>query len=161
MPPPADARGPAQANLEELLRRNAKPEEKPAAAGGAQIQNPTTYSYVYLRVQPFTTAHALPHLPGAEAPPAPAEQTALQFLICLSDPHHKLVHSTVTQAVPAKWLELWDEYDWVEDLVVEAIRIGTEVIGQEYIGSRMGWDKKGSESQTSEPEVVVVDEASA
>ena len=30
----------------------------------------------------------------------------------------------------------------MEDLVVEAIRVGVEVMGQEYIGSRMGWDKK-------------------
>ena len=99
---------------------------------------------MYLRVQPFTTTYTLPQLPGADgaAPAAPGSQSSLQFLICLSDPHHKLIHSTVTQAVPAKWLELWDEYDWVEDLVVEALRVGVEAIGQEYIVSRMGWDQK-------------------
>ncbi len=66
----------------------------------------------------------------------------MQFLLYLSDPSHKLTHSTLTQAVPGKWLELWDEYDLVEDLVVEAIRVGVEVLGQEYIGERMGWGKK-------------------
>lgn len=35
---------------------------------------------------------------------------------------------------------MWDEYDWVEDLVVESLRVGVEVIGQEYVVSRMGWD---------------------
>ena len=39
-------------------------------------------------------------------------------------------------------MDLWDEYEWVEDLVVEALRVGVEVIGQEYIVSRMGWDQK-------------------
>ncbi|KAI0639157.1 maintenance of telomere capping protein 1 [Trametes polyzona] len=139
----------AQANLEELMKRNAKPEQTPSSS----VQNPTTYSYVYLRVQPFTTTYALPQLHAdsdAAAASAPTSQSSLQFLICLSDPHHNMIHSTVTQSVPTKWLDLWDEYDWVEDLVVEAIRIGVEVIGQEYIGSRMGWDKKSSEKERPE-----------
>ena len=125
------------------MKRNVKPEQAPPSSA----QNPTTHSYVYLRVQPFTTTYTLPQLPGAEAT-APATQSSLQFLLCLSDPHHNLMHSTVTQAVPQKWVELWDHYDWVEDLVVEALRVGAEVIGQEYIGSRMGWDKKHAENQT-------------
>ncbi|KAH9853143.1 maintenance of telomere capping protein 1 [Lenzites betulinus] len=139
----------AQANLEDLMKRNANPEQTPLSSA----QNPTTYSYVYLRVQPFTTTYALPQLHAdndAAAASTPTTQSSLQFLICLSDPHHNMIHSTVSQSVPTKWLELWDEYDWVEDLVVEAIRIGVEVIGQEYIGSRMGWDKKAAGKEGSE-----------
>ncbi|KAI0670148.1 maintenance of telomere capping protein 1 [Trametes maxima] len=137
----------AQANLEELMKRNAKPEE---TAQSTSAQNPTTYSYVYLRVQPYTTTYALPQIHVDAEAAGTTSQSSLQFLICLSDPHHNMIHSTVTQAVPTKWLDLWDEYDWVEDLVVEAIRIGVEVIGQEYIGSRMGWDKKSSEKEVLE-----------
>ncbi|KAI0824081.1 maintenance of telomere capping protein 1 [Trametes gibbosa] len=139
----------AQANMEELMKRNEKPEQAPSSSA----QNPTTYSYVYLRVQPFTTTYALPQLHAdgeVSAASTPTSQSSLQFLICLSDPHHNMIHSTVSQSVPTKWLDLWDEYDWVEDLVVEAIRIGVEVIGQEYIGSRMGWDKKASGKEGSE-----------
>jgi Family of unknown function (DUF5427) len=66
----------------------------------------------------------------------------LQFLLHLSDPAHKLTHTTVTQAVPARWLELWEKYVWVEDLVAEALRVGVEVIGQDYIVARMGWGSK-------------------
>ena len=64
----------------------------------------------------------------------------------------------MTQAVPANWLDIWDEYDWVEDLLVEALRVGVEVIGQEYIVARMGWGKqdKGKE-RTSLDEPVVVE----
>ena len=139
-----------QANLDELIKRNAKPEQIPEATA----QNPTTYSYVYLRVQPFSTTHALPQIsPSAETPAAasasanPTTQSSLQFLISLSDPHHNLIHATVTQSVPGRWLDVWDEYDWVEDLVVEAIRVGVEVVGQEYIGQRMGWDGKKKERE--------------
>ena len=75
----------------------------------------------------------------------------MQFILYLSDPSHQLVHSTITQSIPGKWLDLWDQYDWVEDLVVEAIRLGVEVIGQEYIVSRMGWDKKKEPESKEEP----------
>ena len=61
-----------------------------------------------------------------------------------------MIHTTVTQAVPEKWLSLWDEYDWVEDLVAEALRVGVEVVGQEYVVARMGWGQekgtKGTET---------------
>jgi hypothetical protein len=46
---------------------------------------------------------------------------------------------TVTQAVPDHWLNVWDQYDWVEDRVAEVLQLGVEVIGQEYIVGRMGW----------------------
>ena len=63
----------------------------------------------------------------------------------------------MTQAVPADWLDIWDEYDWVEDLLVEALRVGVEVIGQEYIVARMGWGKqdKGKERTPLDEPVVV------
>ncbi|THH32341.1 hypothetical protein EUX98_g1849 [Antrodiella citrinella] len=138
----------AQANLDELIKRNVQPPQ-PANT----VQNPTTYSYIYLRIQPFLTTLTLPHQQPTTAPDgsialATTETQQLQFLLYLSDPSHNLSHSTVTQAVPGQWLDLWDDYDWVEDLVVEAIRVGVEVIGQEYIVSRMGWDKKASIEET-------------
>nr|VWO98928.1 Exonuclease domain-containing protein [Ganoderma boninense] len=140
----------SQANLDELVKRNTKPEQTPVSA-----QNPTTYSYVYLRVQPFSTTYALPQIssagtetPASQTPSSnPTTQSSLQFLISLSDPHHNLIHATVTQSVPGRWLDVWDEYDWVEDLVVEAIRVGVEVVGQEYIGQRMGWDGHGKKEK--------------
>jgi hypothetical protein len=68
----------------------------------------------------------------------------LQFLIYFTDPDHNLVHSTVSQAVPESWLGLWDTYEWVEDLVAEALRLSVEVIGQEYVVARMGWASKAT-----------------
>lgn len=134
----------AQAELDEVIKRNAQPAPTTNSA-----QNPTTYSYVYLRIQPFTTSLSLPSRSGADA-----ENTSqtLQFVLYLSDPGHQVVHSTVTQAIPYKWLDLWDQYEWVEDSVVEAIRVGVEVIGQEYIVSRMGWDRKKTEDTKTEAE---------
>jgi hypothetical protein len=119
---------------------------KPAPASTkpeSNVQTPTTYSHLYLRIQPFLTSFALP---TSEEEGAPPQQ--LQFLIYLSDPSHKLTQSTVTQCVPGDWLAegMWEKYEWVEDLMAEALRVGVEVIGQEYVVKRMGW---GAETKSS------------
>jgi hypothetical protein len=117
--------------VEELMKTNAPPDpEQPSS-----VQNPTTISYVYLRVQPFTSTSTIPE-------PEPTESSQLQFILFLSDPAHKLSYTTVTQAIPEHWLKVWDQYDWVEDTVADTLRLGVEVIGQEYVVGRMGWARE-------------------
>lgn len=98
---------------------------------------------MYLRVQPFLVPsfNSSFSVPDASTDNSAIEAPAqhLQFLLHLSDPDHQLLHTTLTQAIPGKWLNIWDEYDWVEDMVAEVLRIGVEVIGQEYVVARMGW----------------------
>jgi hypothetical protein len=136
----------AQANLEELIKHNSKPTKGKSSVN----PSPTTYSYVYLRVQPFMANFTLPDKADSEPSSVSSTQSNLQFILHLSDPEHQLVHSTVTQAIPGPWLELWDQYDWVEDLVAEALRVGVEVIGQEYVVARMGWGNKGEPEKSAE-----------
>ncbi|KAG6902791.1 hypothetical protein C0995_011278 [Termitomyces sp. Mi166 len=122
----------AQADIEELIRNKAKViSPRPPAT-----QTPTTYSHVYLRVQPYYTSPGSIDLSQTSDTLQPRQ---LQFLLYLSDPEHQLSHTTITQAVPGNWLDFWDEFDWVEDLVAEAVRVGVEVVGQEYLVARMGW----------------------
>ena len=109
------------------------------------IQNPTTTSYVYLRIQPFTSTFTVPEQ-------EPRESTQLQFILHLSDPTHKLSYTTVTQAIPEHWLKIWDEYDWVEDTVAETLRFGVEVVGQEYVVGRMGWSRGQETAATTTEE---------
>ena len=133
-----------QVNIEDVVKRNVKATET--------VKNPnvpTTYSNVYLRIQPYSSYHQSP---------SPSEmssdvQQQLQFLIYFFDPVHKLVHTTVTQSVPIKWLPLWDEYYWVEDLIADALRVGMEVIGQEYVVARMGWGSKEENSKENSTSV--------
>lgn len=49
-------------------------------------------------------------------------------------------------------MQLWDKHEWIEDLVVEVLRVGVEVVGQEYISARMGWIKD-SEAEEKGKEV--------
>ena len=125
--------------MEEIIKTNAPPDpEHPSS-----IQNPTTTSYVYLRVQPFTSTVTAPEADVTES-------TQLQFILCLSDPAHKLSYETVTQAIPEHWLKVWDQYDWVEDRVAEALQLGIEIIGQEYVVGRMGWVRETPAATTDE-----------
>ncbi|KAF9459462.1 maintenance of telomere capping protein 1 [Collybia nuda] len=135
----------AQADIEELIKNNTKlTSPKPSTT-----QTPTTYSHVYLRIQPFFAIHTRSISPSTEPGVAMSATTQhLQFLIYLSDPAHQLTHTTITQAVPGNWLDIWDEYEWVEDLVAEALRIGVEIIGQEYVVARMGWGNGIKETDT-------------
>lgn len=77
-------------------------------------------------------------------------QTHLQFVLYLSDPDHQLAHSTVTQAVPAKWIEHMESQEWIEDVIVDVLRTGLETIGQEYIVSRMRWLENDEEHAPAE-----------
>ncbi|CAG7846721.1 SubName: Full=Uncharacterized protein {ECO:0000313/EMBL:CCA74245.1} [Serendipita indica DSM 11827] len=106
-----------------------------------KADNPTTYSSVFLRIQPFYSITP-PFMTSInkEETTAPARQ--LQFFLYLTDPNHSITHSTVSQVIPAEWLDVWDEYDWVEDLVVEALRVSIEIVGEQYLSSRMNWGKK-------------------
>ena len=149
----------AVAELDELVRSDILNAPKKDSLKGTE--NPTTYSSVFLRIQPFysiTPPFMTPLTKPNEESTAPARQ--LQFFLYLTDPNHSITHSTVTQVVPGEWLDCWDEYDWVEDLVVEALRVGIEVVGEMYLASRMGWGKKekgvaASEQTEKEPEVTV------
>jgi hypothetical protein len=119
----------------ELINNNVKAQPKTS-------DSPTTYSNVYLRVQPFfTSISSEPVSEGEEA----LKQQHLQFLLYFSDPAHQLTHINLTQTIPTSWLAVWDTYDWVEDIVAETIRISVEVIGQDYLVQRMGWAKEAVE----------------
>lgn len=134
-----DPHPPHQANLDELIKTRTT-NTTPSKA--SDIQSPTTYSHIYLRVQPFYTSSSLPLSSlSSTAEESVQESRQLQFLLLLKDPSHSLTHRTVTQTVPAEWLVpgMWNRYDWVEDLVAEALRVGVEVVGQEYVVKRMGW----------------------
>jgi len=132
----------AQVNIDDLIKKNSEATQT--------TRNPnlaTTYSHVFLRIQPF-------YMTLEQFKPDSVEpQQHLQFLMYLFDPVHRLTHIAVTQVVPSNWLALWDEYDWVEDLVAETLRIGAEVIGQEYVVARMGWGIKEEQSKDASASV--------
>lgn len=52
---------------------------------------------------------------------------ALFFLLLLRDPTHRLAHQSLSQSIPASWLDIpFEENEWVEDVMVEVIRRSVE-----------------------------------
>lgn len=123
---------------------------------------PVTVSPVFLRIQPILAPLPFPYpvptpLAGSTAPPPAAsapEKPHLYFLLLLSDPSHRLRHSTVSQPVPAQWLEIpYDDNEWVEEQLVGVIGRGIEVLGQDYVARRMGLLGPGAEVEGEGEEV--------
>lgn len=125
----------AQANIQELIKAKGKETSTPEPTE----QNPTRHSYVYLRIQPFHSSLPTPQLIDTAKGAESTKRQQLQFALHLSDPNHQLAHTTVTQAIPGDWIAVLEKHEWVEDLLVEALRVGVEVLGQEYLAARMGW----------------------
>lgn len=127
----------AESRLEELINATYKAPVAPSEAEGITV--PVTTCPVYMRLQPCLAP--LPSLPASCLPtstPDPKALKSLFFLVLLRDPTHKLVHSSLSQSMPASWLEIpFEENEWVEDEMVEIIRRSVEIIGQEYITHRM------------------------
>jgi len=126
----------AEANMHELAKTRSAvsgPVNQPASP-----EDPTIHSTVYLRIQPFVTTQPL-EFSATYPHNSSSAESQLQFLLCIHDPSHSLQARTITQPIPTKWLELWDEHDWVEDQLAESLRLGVEIIGQEYVVARMGW----------------------
>ncbi|GAA6021975.1 hypothetical protein JCM11491_000314 [Sporobolomyces phaffii] len=120
----------AQTTLDRLIASTYKP-APPRDASPSSVTVPVTTCPVYLRLQPVLAP--LPNAPQQQQP-----QQQLYFVLVLIDPTHALAHHTVSQALPARWLDVpFAENEWVEQFMVDAIRGATEVVGQEYIAGRM------------------------
>jgi hypothetical protein len=89
---------------------------------------------IYLHLQPVLVA-----LPFAEPPSSKEKEGApsvqpkhLTFIVTLHDDVHGLKQSTVTQYSPADWMDVeYERSDWVEERLVDVIRVGVEIVIQE------------------------------
>ena len=120
---------------------------------------PVTMCPVYMRIQPVLAPLPFSLPPSSSpAPPSPgptgfsapgdtsttsqselpAAQPYLFFILLLRDPTNELLHKTLTQSMPGAWLSIpFEENEWVEDIMVEIIRRGVEILGEEYVKGRM------------------------
>ncbi|GAA5857308.1 hypothetical protein JCM8547_002211 [Rhodosporidiobolus lusitaniae] len=129
----------AEASLDQLIKATYQPPASPSSSSTDGLTVPVTTCPIYMRIQPVLAP--LPFLPSTLLNPAhttPDAQKSLFFLLVLRDPTHNLVHSSLSQAMPATWLEIpFEENEWVEDAMVEVIRRSVETVGQDYITLRM------------------------
>lgn len=135
--------------------------------------NPTRSSDIFVAFQAIT--HTLPEdlfsgstagkkegETGSIVEPATEAEELLSFAIYLHDPIHGITFSTLTQSIPAKWVE-WldasasggeaslpdeiadivntggvDPREWVAEWVEEVLALGVGTVAQRYVARRMG-----------------------
>jgi len=97
---------------------------------------PVTTVPIFLHLQPVLAPLSIPEPPLLLDSDSPTSTTGpakhLQFILTLHDPVHNLRFSTVSQGVPADWLEVdYEQSEWVEERLVDVIRVGVEIIAQD------------------------------
>ncbi|KAG0151644.1 hypothetical protein CROQUDRAFT_651081 [Cronartium quercuum f. sp. fusiforme G11] len=154
----------ALANLEQIIKRKSKSIETDdvSESGASSKGPPITHCPVFVRIQPVISTlpglslsqpALLDDLPAQRAGINVTEEKHLFFLILLRDVNNSLDHATLTQSMPAAWLDIpFEENEWVEEIMVEVIRRGTEVIGQQYVNGRLS-GRAVKNSKPSEAEV--------
>ena len=115
----------ALANLDNLIKTN--PTSSKAAEPTEEL--PITICPVFMRVQPVLAP--LPFTVDSSESTDQSEQKQLSFILILRDTTHKIQTHTVTQSLPASWLDIpFEDNEWVENEMVDVIRKGVEVVGQ-------------------------------
>jgi len=151
----------AETCIEALIKRHYKPPRETGTGAGKEqkssdqpthgrtrshsnITLPVTECPVYLRIQPvlapfpFSLPSTSTESAEGSSSEASSEDKNLFFLLILRDPTHSLNHKTLSQYMPAKWLDIpFEENEWVEDIMVDVIRRSVEIIGEEYVKGRM------------------------
>lgn len=96
---------------------------------------------IFLHLQPVLAPLSIPEPPllldpkdaqSNEDSKSKSKPTHLHFVLTLHDPVHNLRFTTVSQSVPGDWLEVeYDQSEWVEERLVDVIRVGVEIIAQD------------------------------
>lgn len=89
---------------------------------------------IFLHLQPILAPLSVPEPPLLlDSTETPADKPKhLHFVLTLHDTTHNLRFTTVSQPVPGDWLDVeYDQSEWVEERLVDVIRIGVEIIAQD------------------------------
>jgi hypothetical protein len=130
-----------QALLDQMIAKNSAKPVQPASSS-----LPVSITPVYLSIQPVLTPLPFPEpslsssssTSTTPSPSQPSPQTHLSFLLILSDPSHSLLHSTSSQPLPGRWLNVkYEENEWVEEAMVGSLKGAVETLGGDYVGGRM------------------------
>jgi len=118
----------ARANIEYLIKTHYLPSQPNAvAATAADLPKvPVKTSPIFLVIQPCI------------ASPVATSASQLFYVILLQDPTHNLAFESFSQSIPISWLDVpYEENEWVEDKMVECIRLAVMSIAQDYVWTRM------------------------
>ncbi|PWN98635.1 hypothetical protein FA09DRAFT_360340 [Tilletiopsis washingtonensis] len=134
----------ARAAIAELVEGHEAP-----APSSSSVALPITHCPVFVRIQPV-----LAPLPFGAEPTASSSAAAEQFsfIVMLHDPTHACTHETLSQSVPAAWLQIpFEENAWVEQALVDVLQGALSAIGQDYVYARQtGRTRREAELRSAE-----------
>ncbi|KAI8891218.1 hypothetical protein K501DRAFT_167070 [Backusella circina FSU 941] len=120
----------AKSNVGSLIEAHYKPDasEPLSPQTGA---TPTIKCPVFMAIQPVKVT--LPPIDETDT-----ETHQLSFIILMVDPNNKLKFKTCSQSMALSWLDIpYEENEWVEDKMVDIIRMSVTSIAQDYVWTRM------------------------
>lgn len=136
----------AKANIDHLIKQHYKPEsdDKKETYNPQSGAVPVINCPVFMAIQPVKMTMT----------PIDEEDTEthqLSFIILMVDPKHHLKFKTYSQSLSLSWLDIpYEENEWVEDKMVDIIRMSVTSIAQDYVWTRMSG---GPQSALSEEKV--------
>ncbi|KAF8944040.1 hypothetical protein BGZ47_004734 [Haplosporangium gracile] len=131
----------AKANIEHLIKTHYDAEKQQSGAA----RNPVTLATncpVFMAVQPCRVPRHGYTKPASSEEKTLEKDMFISYVIVLQDPTHKLEFESCSQSLPAHWLLIpYEENEWVEDRMVDCIRLAVGVIAQDYVWTRMKGDE--------------------
>lgn len=140
----------AKANIDHLVKQHFQPnstEEKKETFTPQSGAVPIIQCPVFMAIQPVKMV--------MEPIDEEDKETAqLSFIIIMVDPTHNLKFKTYSQSLPLSWLEIpYEENEWVEDKMVDIIRMSVTSIAQDYVWTRMSGSPQSAHSEEVVQEV--------
>jgi hypothetical protein len=139
----------AKANIDHLVKQHYQPNstEKKEAYNPQSGAIPVIHCPVFMAIQPVKMTMT----PIDEED---TETSQLSFIILMVDPTHNLKFKTYSQSLPLNWLEIpYEENEWVEDKMVDIIRMSITSIAQDYVWTRMSGGPQSALSEENVQEV--------
>ncbi|KAG0065421.1 hypothetical protein BGZ89_008342 [Linnemannia elongata] len=131
----------AKANIEHLIKTHYDAEKHQSGAA----RNPVTLASncpVFMAIQPCRVPRHGYTKPASSEEKTLEKDMFISYVIVLQDPTHKLEFESCSQSLPANWLLIpYEENEWVEDRMVDCIRLAVGVIAQDYVWTRMKGDE--------------------
>lgn len=138
----------AKANVDNLIKQHYKPADQDKEVytpeSGAV---PVIHCPVFMAIQPVK-------LSMSPMDAEDDENSQLSFILLMVDPGHNLKFKTCSQTVPLGWLNIpYEENEWVEDKMIEVIRMAVTTIAQDYVWTRMAGGPSSAHSDDAVQDV--------
>ncbi|KAI8981516.1 hypothetical protein BDB01DRAFT_724164 [Pilobolus umbonatus] len=128
----------AKANIDYLIKKHYTVDNKSTSISPQGGSVPVIHCPVFMAIQPSKMA-------VSPIDDEDKESYQLSFIIIMVDPTHNLQFKSYSQSMPLSWLDIpYEENEWVEDKMVDMIRMAVTSIAQDYVWTRMSGATAGA-----------------